>query len=56
VVDVRDDGTLAVTVRQEVRSRDGEPLAGGEVLHVYTLRGDPGGGELIERMDVEEPI
>jgi ketosteroid isomerase-like protein len=50
-VDVRGDGTVAVTVRQEVRSRDGEPLGTGEVLHVYTMR-----GELIERMDVEDPI
>jgi ketosteroid isomerase-like protein len=55
-VDLRSDGTLAVTVRQEIRSRDGEPLASGEVLHVYTLRDGPDGGDLIERMDVEEPI
>jgi hypothetical protein len=45
-----------VTVRQEVRSRDGQPLSTGEVRHVYTLRDRPSGGELIERMDVEEPI
>ena len=50
-VDVRGDGAVAVTVRQEIRSRDGQPLGSGDVLHVYTLR-----GELIERMDVEEPI
>jgi ketosteroid isomerase-like protein len=55
-VEVRGDRTVAVTVRQEVRSRDGQPLSTGEVLHVYTLRDRPSGGELIERMDVEEPI
>jgi ketosteroid isomerase-like protein len=55
-VDLRGDGTVAVTVRQEVRSRDGQPLGTGEVLHVYKLRGVPSGGKLIERMDVEELI
>ncbi len=54
-VHVRGDGAVAVTVRQEVRSLDGQLLGTGEVLHVYILRREPSGGELIERMDVEEP-
>ena len=45
----RADGRLAVTVRQVVRSTDGELLADAEVVHVYRL--DDG---LIRRMDVED--
>jgi hypothetical protein len=44
------DGRLAVTVRQVVRSTDGQLLGDSEVVHVYQL--DDG---LIRRMDVEEP-
>lgn len=46
----RADGRLAVTVRQVVRSADGELLADVEVVHVYGL--DNG---VIRRMDVEDP-
>jgi hypothetical protein len=46
----RADGGLAVTVRQVVRSSDGQLLDDREVVHVYRL--DDG---LIRRMDVEEP-
>jgi ketosteroid isomerase-like protein len=46
----RADGTVAVAVRQVVRSADGQLLADGRVVHVYRL--DDG---LIRRMDVEEP-
>lgn len=46
----RTDGRLAVTVRQVVRSTNGELLSDGEVVHVYQL--DDG---LIRRMDVEKP-
>jgi hypothetical protein len=46
----RADGGLAVTVRQVVRSADGQLLGDAEVVHVYRL--DDG---LIRRMDVEEP-
>ena len=46
----RADGRLAVTVRQVVRSADGQLLSDAEVAHVYRL--DDG---LIRRMDVEEP-
>jgi ketosteroid isomerase-like protein len=46
----RADGSVAVTVRQVVRSLDGELLADGEVLHVYRLADG-----LIRRMDVEQP-
>ncbi len=53
-VELRSDVTVAVTVRQEVRSLEGTPLAISEVLHVYTMRRDSNEGELIERMDVEE--
>jgi hypothetical protein len=45
----RADGRLAVTVRQVVRSADGQLLGDREVVHVYRL--DDG---LIRRMDVEE--
>jgi hypothetical protein len=45
----REDGTLAVDVRQVVRSRDGALLSEGDVVHVYAFRDG-----LIERMDVEE--
>lgn len=45
----RADGSLAVAVRQTVRSLDGELLADGEVVHVYRLADG-----LILRMDVEE--
>ncbi len=44
----RADGALAVTVRQVVRSLDGQLLSDGEVVHAYRL--DDG---LISRMDVE---
>jgi ketosteroid isomerase-like protein len=46
----RADGSLAVTVRQAVRSADGQLLRDGEVVHVYRL-----GDGLIRRMDVEDP-
>jgi hypothetical protein len=45
----RPDGRIAVTVRQVVRSPDGDLLSEGDVLHVYALRDG-----LVERMDVEE--
>jgi hypothetical protein len=45
----RPDGGVAVTVRQVVRSVDGELLGDSEVVHVYRLDGG-----LIVRMDVEE--
>jgi hypothetical protein len=44
----RSDGRFAVTVRQTVRSRDGELLVDGDVVHVYVLRDG-----MIRRMDVE---
>jgi ketosteroid isomerase-like protein len=46
----RSDGRLAVTVRQIVRSFDGQVLNDAQVVHVYRV--DDG---LIQRMDVEEP-
>jgi len=46
----RADGSMAVTVRQVVRSVDGELLGDAQVVRVYRL--DDG---LIGRMDVEEP-
>lgn len=46
----RADGSLAVTVRQVVRTPGGELLGDGEVVHVYRLEDG-----LIRRMDVEEP-
>jgi hypothetical protein len=46
----RIDGHLALTVRQVVRTPDGELLSDGEVLHVYQLRDG-----LIYSMDVEQP-
>src|SRR5947209_4452144 len=46
----RGDGSLAVTVRQVVRTLDGELLGDGEVVHVYWRRDG-----LIRRMDVEPP-
>jgi ketosteroid isomerase-like protein len=46
----RADGSLAVTVRQVVRSSDGELITDAEVVHVYCM--DDG---LIRRMDVEQP-
>jgi hypothetical protein len=49
-VQERGDGGTAVTVRQVVRSPDGELLSDGHVVHVYHF--DRG---LITRMDVEEP-
>ena len=45
----RADGRLAVTVRQVVRSADGQLLRDAEVVHVYRLD-----DRLIRRMDVEE--
>jgi hypothetical protein len=44
----RADGALAVTVRQVVRSIDGQLLSDGKVVHVYRLEDG-----LINRMDVE---
>jgi ketosteroid isomerase-like protein len=49
-VSERGDGTLAVKVRQVVRSLDGETLSDDEVVHVYQMRNG-----LIARMDVEQP-
>jgi hypothetical protein len=46
----RPDGGLAVTVRQVVRSPDGEVVRDSEVVHIYRLVDG-----LIRRMDVEEP-
>jgi hypothetical protein len=46
----RADGSVAVTVRQVVRSADGQLLGEGEVVHVYHLEDG-----LIRRMDVEDP-
>jgi ketosteroid isomerase-like protein len=46
----RADASLAVRVRQVVRSSTGELLGEGEVVHVYTIRDG-----LIHRMNVEEP-
>jgi ketosteroid isomerase-like protein len=46
----RADGSLAVTVRQVVRSPGGELLSDSEVVHVYRLNDG-----LIVQMDVEEP-
>jgi hypothetical protein len=46
----RANGRLAVTVRQVVRSADGQLLGDREVVHVYQLEDG-----LICRMDVEEP-
>ncbi len=44
------DGQFAVRVRQVVRSRAGEVLSDGEVVHVYELRDG-----LVARMTVQEP-
>ena len=46
----RPDGSLEVTVRQVVRSSDGELVGEGEVVHVYRMHEG-----LINRMDVEAP-
>lgn len=46
----RADGSLAVAVRQVVRTPGGEILGDGEVVHVYRLEDG-----LIRCMDVEEP-
>jgi hypothetical protein len=45
----RPEGTLAVQVHQTIRQLDGTLVGEGDVVHVYTFR-----GELIARMDVEE--
>jgi hypothetical protein len=45
----RPDGRVEVAVHQVVRSRDGELLSDGRVLHVYELRDG-----LVARMEVEE--
>ncbi len=37
---VEPDGTVAVRVRQTVRTLDGALLSEGEVVHAYTLEGD----------------
>jgi nuclear transport factor 2 (NTF2) superfamily protein len=44
----RNDGTVAVLVRQTVRDLTGALLDEGEVRHVYGFR-----GELVARMDIE---
>jgi hypothetical protein len=44
----RPDRRIAVTVRQVVRSLEGDPLSEGDVLHVYAVR-----DRLVARMDVE---
>jgi len=49
-VSERADGSLALRVKQVVRSSDGELLGEGEVVHVYRIRAG-----LIDRMDVEGP-
>jgi hypothetical protein len=46
----RPDGSVAVTVRQIVRSRDAKLLSDDQVVHVYRLASG-----LITRMDVEGP-
>jgi ketosteroid isomerase-like protein len=46
----RPDGRMAVTVRQVVRSVDGDLLRDVQVVHAYRLEDG-----LISRMDVEEP-
>lgn len=46
----RPDGSIAVTVRQIVRSRDAQLLSDDQVLHVYRMAAG-----LIVRMDVEPP-
>jgi hypothetical protein len=48
-VSTRADGTVAVDVRQVVRSLDGDVVDEGRVVHVYRFR-----DELVEQMDVEE--
>jgi ketosteroid isomerase-like protein len=48
--DERDDGRMAVEVHQVVHSAAGEQLSDGLVLHVFEFD-----GELVSRMDVEEP-
>ena len=46
----RPDGCIAVEVAQVVRDLEGTLLSEGRVVHLYVLR-----GELVARMDVEEP-
>ncbi|MDT4935377.1 MAG: hypothetical protein QOK11_3269, partial [Pseudonocardiales bacterium] len=48
-VTTRADGTVAVDVRQVVRSLDGELVDEGRVVHVYRFSDG-----LVEHMDVEE--
>ena len=50
-VEPRPGGSVAVSVRQTVRSRDGSLLSDQRVIHVYARR-----GELIARMHVETPV
>jgi hypothetical protein len=45
----REDGRMAVDVRQVVRDLDGALLLEGRVVHVYAFAGDR-----VARMDVEE--
>ena len=45
----RPDGTVAVTVRLEVRDHAGTLVDTAESVHVYAFR-----GELVERMTIEE--
>ena len=49
-VSERADDSLALSVKQVVRSSDGELLGGGEVVHVYRIRVG-----LIARVDAEGP-
>jgi hypothetical protein len=49
-VTTRADGSVAVDVRQVVRSLEGEAVDEGRVVHVYRFRDG-----LVEQMDVEEP-
>lgn len=44
----RDDGTVATEVHQTVRSRDGEVIDEGDVVHVFAFTAD-----LVSRMDVK---
>ena len=48
--EAREDGRVAVRVRQTVKTLDGAPLDDREVLRVYRFD-----GELVVEMEVEEP-
>jgi ketosteroid isomerase-like protein len=49
-IEEREDGRVAVEVHQVVHSLAGTKLDDGRVTHVFTFH-----GELVARMDVEEP-